>query len=83
MKYVLMLADPPGSWDAMTPAEQQRIMDGHRTFAEALVGEKKMAGGFRLRPIARQKRSAVAVPKAARSRTGRSPRRKRCSAAFT
>src|SRR5688572_19012190 len=44
-----MLADPPGSWDAMTPAEQQRIMDGHRAFAEALVAEKKMVGGFRLR----------------------------------
>jgi hypothetical protein len=46
-----MIADPPGSWDAMPPDEQQRIMEGHRTFAEALVAEKKMAGGFRLRPI--------------------------------
>ena len=51
MKYVLMIADPPGSWNAMTPAEQQRVMDGHRAFAEALVAEKKMGGGFRLRPI--------------------------------
>ena len=55
MKYVLMLADPPGSWDTMTPAEQQRTMDGHRAFAEALVAEKKMAGGFRLRPIGEAK----------------------------
>ncbi len=52
MKYVLMIADPPGSWNAMTPAEQQRVMDGHRAFAEALVAEKKMGGGFRLRPTA-------------------------------
>ena len=51
MKYVLMLADPPGSWDAMSPAEQQGVMDGHRAFAEALVAEKKMAGGFRLRAV--------------------------------
>ena len=55
MKYVLMLADTPGSWDTMTPAEQQRTMDGHRAFAEALVAEKKMAGGFRLRPIGEAK----------------------------
>jgi len=55
VKYVLMIADPPGSWDAMTPAEQQRIMDGHRAFAEALVAEKKMAGGFRLRAVAEAK----------------------------
>jgi len=51
VKYVLMLADPPGSWDAMSPAEQQGVMDGHRAFAEALVAEKKMAGGFRLRAV--------------------------------
>jgi hypothetical protein len=55
VKYVLMLADPPGSWNAMTPAEQQRVMDGHRAFAEALVAEKKMGGGFRLGPTGEAK----------------------------
>ena len=50
MKYLLMISDIAGRWDAMSPAEQQRTMAGHAALREALVAEKRLVTSFRLRP---------------------------------
>jgi len=50
MKFLLMITDVAGAWDALSPAEQEGVMSGHRRFGEALHAERKFVSAFRLRP---------------------------------
>jgi hypothetical protein len=50
MKYLLMITDRAGAWDALPAATQRRIMEGHEAFGAALRAERRYVTSFRLRP---------------------------------
>ena len=49
-EYLLMLTDIAGRWDAMPPAEQQRIMDAHRRVRRRAPRGEAARDVYRLRP---------------------------------
>jgi hypothetical protein len=45
MKYVVLLAEDEGAWDAAGPEERQAVMDAHTAFHEAVTQRAAMLAG--------------------------------------
>jgi hypothetical protein len=48
MKFVILMTDGGGAWDALSPARQTEVMEEHRRFRAALEAEGKYIASYQL-----------------------------------
>ncbi|MGH7289863.1 MAG: YciI family protein [Myxococcota bacterium] len=55
MQFMILMGDGDGAWEALSPAEQARVIEGHGEFRRALEAEGKFVSSSRLAPRAQAK----------------------------
>ncbi len=50
MQYLITMTDIEGTWDALTPEEQERVLERHDEFRAALEAEGRFVLSLHLRP---------------------------------
>src|SRR5690349_12145034 len=82
MQYMLLIYNDPGGWDSMPAERQQEVYAAYGTFTEELQASGKMVAGDALQPISTA--TSIRVRDGETLTTdGRSPRRRKFSAATT
>ena len=51
MQYILLIYSDERTWESLSPAEMQRVYEGHNAYGEAMAQAGVMRGGFELKPI--------------------------------
>jgi hypothetical protein len=51
MKYILLIYSDEQKWNSATPAEMQRVYEGHDAYGKALEAAGVMRGGYELKPV--------------------------------
>ena len=83
MQYMLLIYNEPGGWDTMTPEQQQSVYARVRHATPRSSGRAgKLLAGDELQPITTATTVQVRDGETL-APTGRSPRRRKCSAATT
>jgi len=52
MKYLLLIVSSEETWGTLSPAEQNRVVEGHGQFGAELTKRHKFVDSRRLRPVA-------------------------------
>ena len=82
MQYMLLIYSPPGDWSDMPAEKQKEIYEAYGAFSTELQASGKMVAGDALQGL--ETATSVRVRDGETLRpTGRSPRRRKCSAATT